>query len=74
MLEILDLSLQEQLELRIEREISNQMDAIIEKVNRIAKNSQLPTKIKNLRSKMFWPLLLIPVLPLKLSKTTFAIR
>lgn len=37
MLEILDLSLQEQLELRIERQISNQMDAIIEKVNRIAK-------------------------------------
>lgn len=46
MLEILDLSLQEQLELRIEREISNQMDAIIEKVNRIAKKFSIATKDK----------------------------
>jgi hypothetical protein len=44
MLEILDLSLQEQLELRIEREISNQMDAIIEKVNRIAKKFSIANK------------------------------
>jgi len=46
MLEILDLSLQEQLELRIEREISNQMDAIIEKVNRIAKKFSIANKDK----------------------------
>jgi hypothetical protein len=46
MLEILDLSLQEQLELRIEREISNQMDAIIKKVNRIAKNFSIASKDK----------------------------
>jgi len=46
MLEILDLSLQEQLELRIEREISNQMDAIIQKVNRIAKKFSIASKDK----------------------------
>jgi hypothetical protein len=46
MLEILDLSLQEQLELRIEREISNQMDAIIEKVNRIAKKFSIAKEDK----------------------------
>jgi hypothetical protein len=46
MLEILDLSLQEQLELRIEREISNQMDAIIEKVNRIAKKFSIAKQDK----------------------------
>lgn len=46
MLEILDLSLQEQLELRIEREISNQMDAIIKKVNRIAKKFSIASKDK----------------------------
>ena len=46
MLEILDPSLQEQLELRIERQISYQMDAIIEKVNRIAKKFAIATKDK----------------------------
>lgn len=46
MLEILDLSLQEQLELRIEREISKQMDEIIQKVNRIAKNFSIASQDK----------------------------
>ncbi|WP_293132569.1 hypothetical protein [Microcoleus sp. bin38.metabat.b11b12b14.051] len=38
------MSLQEQLELRIEREISNQMDTILEKVNRIAKKFSIDNK------------------------------
>lgn len=46
MLEILDPSLQEQLELRIERQISYQMDAIIEKVNKIAKKFSIASKDK----------------------------
>jgi len=46
MLEILDLSLEEQLELRIEREISNQMDEIIKNVNILAKKFSIDSKDK----------------------------
>jgi hypothetical protein len=46
MLEILDLSLEEQLELRIEREISNQMDEIIKNVNSLAKKFSIDSEDK----------------------------
>lgn len=46
MLDVLDISLKEQLELRIEREISNQMDEVIKKIKTLAEKFSIASKDK----------------------------